>query len=131
MKSRETAGLFTNKSVPLIGFGFFRKNIEQPWFSRFDFEEAVPNGPFKRLVIPSRSHIVELQKRLPEAGYMEVEEGSSGPNGGRHRVMMQLTDAATEPLLDYLAYTVTHAGLSLPDILFVPESVENILQSTN
>lgn len=56
---------------------------------------------------------------------------SESVRAGRPRVLMTVEEAAIEPLVDELVTRVTHNGLTLPDVLHIPESTEAILSYTD
>lgn len=131
MPDHETAPKITNPAVPLLGFGFYRRVIDQEWFHSSDYEAAIPEEPYKRLALRSRSSYTLLRGAYVELGFIETREGEHSPRGGNRQVMMRITDAVVEPLLENLTHRVRHTGLTVPDILYIPESVDAIFEHTD
>ncbi len=124
---KKQTNIITGTALPLLGYGLYRNSIEQPWFSRPEFVDAIPDSPFKSQITPSRSHVFEVQQRLADAGLMVLSTSEPGSRPGKPVTLMQVTGLAGESFIDELLDRVTKKGATLHQTLLVPQSVEFVL----
>jgi hypothetical protein len=125
----EASSVFSKLSAPVVGFGLYRNGTDNPWFTAQEYAKAVPESSFKKFLLPSPSGFTNIRKLLTEQGFMETEQIPR--RNGRPSIAMHVLKAAEEPFVDYLLQKTTNAGLSVPEMLLVPESVDYILDTTD
>jgi hypothetical protein len=118
-------------ALPILGFGIVRNQIEQPWYHRGDYVNAMPLGYTNLFGEPSRSFMCKIQAEYRKAGYIELVDTGSAPQGGRHQIAMRLTEEGVDPLLNTLAFYVTNRGLTLHELLHIPDTVGAVLEATD
>jgi hypothetical protein len=119
-------------STLVLGFGYFRNRTEDPWFKNRDLLNAIPEGPAKRLIMPSKSHYSKWLREFIGLGLVEgrsnAGEGFGAPSNQSYA---KVTEEAEELLLESTTYSVTNQGLTVPDLFHIPQVAETILQDSD
>ena len=127
--NHETSSAFSKFSAPIVGFGLYKNATDNPWFTAQEYAKAVPESSFKNFLLPSPSGFTNIRKLLTEQGFMETDQIPR--RNGRPSIAMHVLKTAEEPFIDYLLQKTTNTGLSVPETLLVPESVDYILDTTD
>lgn len=126
-----------NSRIPFLitGFGFLRSISDDPWFKFTDMVATILEGPTKKLIQPSKGGYSGILTMLEVRGYMqnngrEITEGSKRNQDLAPRIV-GITELGREAMLNTAVYMVTHEGLTLPDILYIPGVVSAVLNESD
>lgn len=120
--------------IPFIitGFGFLKSLSDDPWFKYRDLYNAVPDGPYKRLIVPSKAGYSAALSQLEERKLM-INNGREVSHLGTiySPRIVAITDLGREAMLNTAVYSVTNHGLDLPGILHIPDVVSAVLNESD
>lgn len=116
--------------IVIVSFGFSRNRSDNPWFKRKDYLEALSTSPDKDMSIePSNysTYLTDLEKRsIVETTYVKVRGARGVPQRIAH-----VTDDGEEVLLENVLYSVTHRGLTVPQLIPIPEAASAVLSQSD
>jgi len=119
MSRGENLTPFSRSRIQLVGFGFWKRELEQPWFTYTEYYQNM-NYPGDRRKPISRSGFSVTRQSLVEAGVMIervlLEEEKQGMPANT-RFLVSVTDKGVDALLDSITYRLTHDGETLSRLL--------------
>jgi hypothetical protein len=128
---------FGKSSVTIFAFGFYRNHCEEPWFRYRDVCAAIPDGPYKNLVTPSKGHFTKWLSKHAELGLVERKElppherTLDERNHNAPWLYAHVTESGEEYLIEGLLHAATHQGLSVPELVHISQAAESILNASN
>lgn len=132
--SAET-GLFIKSQLRVVGFGFYRQQLGEPWFSYGEYRQNMLQHPYGRKKEIAESSFSRLSKKLVQLGYMERHQLNTQERMGRiatkTKVLARITDEAADPMLNTITHLVTHTGETVPSLLLAPEVAKVVLENTD
>lgn len=126
--------ILSKARIPIIGFGFFRRHEQDPWFSLKDYNHWIPpiRGGRQGSQAITSSGFIPIARDFVELGYLERQDISpeQRTGGDKTKVQFQVTDGGVEAMLDSLVHHVTH-GETVPGLLCAPEIAGLVLDTTD
>ena len=118
----------TKKRV-VVGFGYSRNRTDDPWFRRSDVINVLSPHPASHLIMLSVGGYSMSLTEFEDKGIAEIRTEKRGQ--GKHARLARVTDLGEEALLEAIVYNVTHDGLTVPQLLFIPEVTETVLHQSD
>lgn len=118
------------KSLTIVGFGFARNRTDDPWFRLRDLNEALYGTSARHLIAPSRSGYSEALTDMEAEGVVDTKLAARGEPGRRGR-LARVTPDGEDVLLENVVYSVTHRGLTVPELLHIPKAVNAVLYKSD
>ena len=119
--------LLRKSSLLIVGFGFARQAAGNPWFVKRDLNNAIPDGPYKDLLLPSPSSYSGSVTNLTKDGLILVN-GLDSSRAGISARIIGISALGEEVLFESIIHAVTHEGRTLNGLLHIPDVVEAILK---
>jgi len=119
----------SSTAVPILGYGYYRRHIGEPWFSATEYIEYMPRKGLKKTAA-SRAGFHTIVKGFSELGLIDqvVDDRPQRVGlGFKHRI----TNEGVDVMLDEVARKVTTSTDTVPGVLMEPGIAEIILEETD